>query len=339
MDDVPDPREQRRPPRIRRPHAHEIGSLLPWSLVAVLGDPIMILAPFILTAAMILAVLGLGSTGQAQLIVPVVSPPPLDAYQDVGAIQLFAHGTLATWLLRAAFLVLRAGAIAALAGLAIRRARGLVPDLRQALADGVARARTLAGLELVAFGVFASVLVLRASLIEGRNDSSVETALLFGVLFLPTAFIAALADGLAAGPALRRSFAFLRRRPLGHLTVSFGLFAGVRGIERLATAGELGRPPALSTTLLAFLCALLTMVALTALARRYLLLYSDAAVAARPSPRPARLLRGPAPAERTRDRRAGRGGPASEATGEPADASAEPVEGPAADLLPFPGPG
>ncbi|MBI4728454.1 MAG: hypothetical protein HY775_03000 [Acidobacteria bacterium] len=273
--------------RIRRPQPHEIGSVVPWGILSVAGDPSLLLVPFIELAGLLLAVLALGSSGQPEVVVPLVSIPPVDAYQDVGAIDLFVSGSVRTWILRLSFLAVRTLAFGALACLAVQRARGAVPDLRAAVATVRARIRALGAIELVSFAAFGSVLILRGPLTQGRSDPSVRAGLLVGALFLPTALIAAAADGLGAGRALRRSFLWVVRRPLGHLAVSLGAFAATGALERLAVAGGHGRAPALPTTLLAFATAFATAVAVAVLARRYELLYSDAAIARRRHPPPA----------------------------------------------------
>lgn len=292
--------------RIPRPRPYEIGSLLPWTLRATCGDPILLLVPLVEVVALTLLVLAVGAPGEPEILLPLVSLPPVDAFQDVGMVDLVAGSEVWTWVLRGLFLVVRVYAFGALAALAIERARGGAPAVRTALARVRERRSTLLFLELVSFGAFGSVLVLRSSLPEARADDSVGAALVFGVLFLPTAFLAAVADGLPAGRALRRSFLWMRRRPLGHLVVSIGYVAALNGLYRLTVAGAIGRPTPVATALFAFAVAFVAMLFLTGLARRYDLLYSEGSVAEWTAARRA-TGKEKAPAEtRARGKRAGR---------------------------------
>jgi hypothetical protein len=265
--------------------------------------------PAISLVALILAALALSAPAEPDVLIPLVSLPPVDAYQDVAVVDLGVDGTLQTWVLRLLFWGLRIALFGTFVALAVDRARGRAPELAAALRRVRERVSTLAFLELLSFGAFGATLVLRAGVEEARTDGSIAGALLFGLLFLPNAFVAAVSDGLPAGTALRRSLGWTRHKPLGHLVLIAGYAAALNGLGALATAGETGRLAAFPLTLLAFAAAVVTAIFLVALARRYELLYSDRTSAPAP-PRPGlrALLEGPAPAERTRDRRAARGG-------------------------------
>lgn len=295
-------------PRRRLPRAQpwNIGSVLPWAASATVGDPLLVLVPFVSLVGLVLVYLALGLPGEPEVLVPVISLPPVDAYQDVASVDLVTEGAAANWLLRALFLALRVAAFGTVVALAAQRVRPARPDLAAAVRRVRERLSTLAFLQLLSFAAFGATLLLRAGLAEGRSDGSVSGALLFGLLFLPNAFVAATVDGLPAGAALRRSFAWVRHRPLGHIATVLLYAAALDGIEELAGAGETARPAAFPLTLLAFTSTLVTTVFLVALTRRYEVLYS------RRAPGPSRAARprvalyrgGLSPAERTRDRRA-----------------------------------
>lgn len=226
----------------------------------------------------------------------------------MAVIDLGVDGTVPTWVLRVFFWGLRILLFGTLVALTVDRVRGRAPDLAAALRRVRERLSTLAFLELLSFAAFGATLVLRAGVKEARTDGSIAAALLVGLLFLPNAFVAAVADDLPAGTALTRSFAWVRHKPLGHLVLVVAYAAALNGLGALATAGETGRLAALPLTLLAFGAAIVTAIFLVAMARRYELLYSDgASVPAAPRSSLRAVLEGPAPAERSRDRRAARG--------------------------------
>jgi hypothetical protein len=275
--------------RIRRKRAPEpwrLGSLAGWSLTSLAGDPILLLLPLFSLVALLLIVLSLGLAATPDIVVPLVSLPPLDAFQDVGVIDLGNHGTAATWAMRVAALLIRTIVFGVLVRLAVQRARGRESDAGDAARFVRRRFRTLGFLELTSFALFGVTLALSANPASLRDDGAIGTALLFGVLILVNAFCAAAADEAPAGAALRRGFRWMRRRPLGHIALVLLYGLATNGLFRLATVGEPLAGRALPMTLYAFLSSLVTMVFVLAFARRYLSLYAEerATVAAVPRP-------------------------------------------------------
>jgi hypothetical protein len=250
------------------------GTLLPWSAAAVVGDPLLVIVPFAALVGLILAALAVSAPADPDVLLPLLSLSPIDAYQDVAIVDYAGVGTAATWALRALFWAIRVAVTGTIVVLVVQRAREQRTDLVAAVRTVRERVGAVAFLELLAFAAFGSTLVLRAGLADARSDGSVAGALFFGLLFMPNALIAALADGLPAGRALARSFAWVRRRPLGHVALVLAYAAAAGGLRALASAGETGRPPAFATTLLTFVAAFVTVVFLAALSRRYVLLYS-----------------------------------------------------------------
>ena len=247
---------------------------------------LLLVPPFILIALMLFA-FALGAPGRTEVILPLVSLPPIDAFQDVVLIDLGSRGALATWALRVLALAIRVAVFGLLVRLAVQRARGAAASLGDAANFVRRRLSTLAFLELLSFGAFGVSLSLGADLTSTRDDGAIGTALLFGVMILIGAFIAAAADEAPAGAALRAGLRRLRQRPLGHivLVVAYGFVSN--GLYRLASSGESGIPRALPLTLYAFLSALVTMGFLLAFTRRQLLLDAEPApVKARPDRRP-----------------------------------------------------
>jgi len=90
---------------------------------------------------------------------------------------------------------------------------------------------------------------------------------------LINAFLAAL-DGDSAGAAVRRGFAWVIKRPLGHLTLAVVATAASNAAYWAARAGELGAPRALPEAAFAAVHAVLVTAMLVAFARRYRLLYA-----------------------------------------------------------------
>jgi hypothetical protein len=249
-----------------------ISRVLGWATTALAGDPIMLLIPpFMLIGYMLLA-FALGAPGRAEVLLPLVSLPPIDAFQDLVIVDLGLRGSLATWLLRVAALLIRAAAFGVLARLAVQRARGALPSLGEA-ADFVRRRySTLAFLELISYGVFGVTLSLSADLTSTRDDGAIGTALLFGVAILMGMFVVAAAADAPAGATVKAGFRRLRRRPLGHVALVIVYGFASNGLYRLVSLGEPGRQRALPLTLYSFASALLTMWFLLAFARRHVLL-------------------------------------------------------------------
>lgn len=242
----------------------------------MVGDPVSILLPFSILVALVLVVLGLGVPGKPEVLVPLVSAPPIDAFIDGGSIELLGRSAAAQWALRGVLALVRAAAFGFIAAVAIERARGAQPRLDKAWARIVRRLRTLVALAGIS-SAFAWLLLERSSVDTAREAGTVGTGLLVATLFLPGAFVASLADDLTLGRALGRAALWVRRRPIGHLVLGTLYVAALNGLVRLATFGEPGTPPAFPLALYAFLAALLTATFAVAHARRYSLLYSTQA--------------------------------------------------------------
>ncbi|MFY9588693.1 MAG: hypothetical protein WAT66_14710 [Actinomycetota bacterium] len=296
--------------RIRRRKATppwRLGNVLGWSATALAGDPVLLLLPpFILIGLMLLA-FALGAPGRTEVILPLISLPPIDAFQDVVLIDLGSRGALATWVLRTVALAIRVLVFGILVRLAVQRARDAAASLGDAVTFVQRRLSTLAFLELLSFGAFGVSLSLSADLTSTRDDGAIGTALLFGVLILIGAFIAAAADEAPAGTALRAGVRRVRHRPLGHIVLVLLYGFASNGLYRLASSGESGIPRALPLTLYAFLSALLTTWFLLAFARRQVILDGEAPATGRQRrtrrPRPAKdEVPAPPPVRRRRAR-------------------------------------
>ncbi len=268
--------------RVAKAKPWDIGSLLPWSVAATFGDPVLLLLPVAMTVFGIVALLGIGATSAAecsrvagcpaQILVPFWSLPPFDAYQDAGAIGLATGSAPVVWLLRGAALLVRTTLFGVAAHLSLQRAHNESPDLGKAAAGVRTRLATLATLELVAFGAFGIPLVLgQGSLLApGRPVSQLGATI--GLAVLVNAFLAAFETPnawAAVGTGLER----LRKRPLGHLALCVLATAASNGVYWLATAGEAGRPRDLTLALYALVHAVVATVFLVAFARRWRLLY------------------------------------------------------------------
>jgi hypothetical protein len=262
--------------RIRRRRPAEewrLGRVLSWSASSLIGDPLLILAPMFGLVVLMLWVFALGAPARADVMMPLVSLPPVDAFLDVGVIEITERAAVEIWILRTVALVLRTAVFGLLVVLATQRARGELPSLGSAFQTLRRRFRTFAFLELVSFALFGVSLTIGADLASVRDDGAIGTALLFGVLILVGAFVAA-ADGLPAGAAFRRGNRWLRRRPLGQIALVFIYGFVSNGLYRLAAAGE-AVPRAFPLTLYAFVAALVTMWMLLAFARRSVLVYAE----------------------------------------------------------------
>lgn len=258
--------------RRRRPaEAWRAGRVLSWAATALVGDPVLILAPLFSVVVLMMWVFALGAPARADVLVPLVSLPPIDSFLDVGVIELTERAAAEIWALRALALALRTFVFGALVVLALARARGELPSLGAALHVLRTRIRTIAFLELVSFAVFGVSLILGADLASVRDDGAIGTALLFGVAILTGPFLAA-ADGDPAGRAFRRGNRWVRRRPVGHLALVLLYGFASNGLFRLAAAGE-AAPRAVPMTLYGFVASLVTMWMLLAFARRSVLLY------------------------------------------------------------------
>jgi uncharacterized membrane protein len=218
---------------------------------------------------------GFGAPGRPEVLLPLVSLPPIDAFQDVVIVDLGARGGPATWLLRVLMLLVRTAAFGVLLHLVVQRARDRAPALGEALAFVRRRFSTLAFLELLSFAAFGVSLSLGADLTSTRDDGAIGTALLFGVLLLIGMFVAAAADEVQAGTAARRGLRRIVRRPLGHIGLVLLYGAGTNALYRLASVGETGWPRALPLMLYSFVSVLVTTWFLLAFARRQMILDAD----------------------------------------------------------------
>jgi hypothetical protein len=260
--------------RIRRRRPAEewrLGRVLSWSAASLFGDPLLLLAPLFAVVVLLLWAFALGAPARADVMMPLLSLPPVDAFMDLGVIEIVERSAVQIWALRIAALVLRTIVFGVLVIIATQKAHGRLPSLGDALRTLRERFRTFAFLELVSFALFGVSLTLGADLASVRDDGAIGTALLFGVMILTGAFVAA-ADGAPAGTALRRGNRWLRRRPLGHLALVLIYGFASNGLFRLAAAGEV-TPRAFPLTIYAFVAAMLTMWILLAFARRSALLY------------------------------------------------------------------
>lgn len=263
--------------RIRRRRPAEpwrLGRVLSWATTALAGDPLLILAPLFGLIVMMLWAFALGAPARADVLMPLLSLPPVDSFLDVGVIEISDRAAVEIWALRTVALTLRTLVFGILVILAIQRACGRLPSLTDALRTLRERWRTFAFLELVSFAVFGVSLTLSADLASVRDDGAIGTALLFGVLILTGPFLAA-ADGLPAGTAFRRGNRWLRRRPLGHLALVIGYGFASNGLFRLAAAGGAGASKAFPLTLYAFVAGLFTTWMLLVFARRFVLVYAS----------------------------------------------------------------
>lgn len=239
-----------------------------WATVAVAGDPLLLLIPAAAVVVWLLVALGLGAPARAEVIVPLLTAPPADSYQDIGIAGLAGLTGAASWIARAVFAAGRTLLFASIAVMAVRRAHGDPAGMDSVAAGLRARAGTFAFLGACSFG-YALLVSQQVSLDPGRDASLAATALMAGMLVLPGAFVAS-ATGRRGLRALGRGIA--ARRPLGHVVLVIGYGAAINGLYRLASFGEPGRPRALPMTLYAVACALVTAVFAVTLARRAVLL-------------------------------------------------------------------
>lgn len=260
-----------------------------WAVVAVAGDPLLLLVPVGAAVTWLLVALGIGAPARAEVIVPMITAPPAGSYQDIGIAGLGQLGDGGIWVAHVLFAAARTMLDATLAVMAVARARGraaATPAIRAALRE---RAGTFAFLGACSFG-FALLVSRQVSLDPGRDASIAATALMAAMLVLPGAFVAAAARP-RRGSVRRSGRPFAVRRLLGHLVLVAGYGTAVNGLYRLASFGEPGRGRALPLTLYALVAALVTAVFMAAIARRTVTLD-----AARPGPVPAPAAPAPTPA-------------------------------------------
>lgn len=261
--------------RIRRRRAAppwRLSRVAGWATTALFGDPVLLLAPVFVFIAMMLFAFALGAPGRPEVLLPLVSLPPVDAFQDLVIIDLTTRSDVATWLLRATAVLLRTAMFGALLHLAVQRARDAAPSLSDAVAFLRRRFSTIAFLELLSYAAFGMTLSVGADLTSTRDDGAIATGLLFGVWLLAGFFLAATVEEVAAGAAVRRGFGRSVRRPIGNLGLVVLYGFTTNGLYRLASTGETGWPRALPLTLYGFLSALVTMWFLLAFSRRQSLL-------------------------------------------------------------------
>lgn len=280
-------------------------------MVAVFGDPAMLLVPALGLAAVTIMVVGLGAPGRPELIVPALAAPPADAFTDAAVLGLVERTPAVGWAARVAAIALRALVFGSVAAVAAARAAGEMPSLAGALRRVARCAPALAFIAALA-AAYAWLASGGGPVDPGRDAGVAGTALVGGMLFLPGAFVAAVTDGRGPAGSLRRSGRWVLRRPLGHLGLVAGYALAFGGAIRLALFGEVARPRALPVTLYALVAALVTAVFAAALARRHALLYADAVHRA-DRPRggigPARTARRQPGESATRSKRAGTGAP------------------------------
>jgi len=258
--------------RRRAPPPWRLSRVLAWATAALFGDPLLILAPPFLFIGLMLVAFGLGAPGRPEVLLPLISLPPIDAFQDVVIVDLGSRGAIATWVLRVLMLLLRTAAFGILLHLVVQRARDRAPALGEAVAFVRRRFSTLAFLELISFAAFGVTLSLSADLTSTRDDGAIGTALLFGVLLMVGMFVAAAVEEVPAGTAVKHGLRRVVRRPLGHLGLVLLYGAGSNGLYRLASMGETGWPRALPLILYSFVSVLLTTWFLLAFARRQMML-------------------------------------------------------------------
>jgi len=258
--------------RRRAPPPWRLSRVLAWATAALFGDPLLILAPPFLFIGLMLVAFGLGAPGRPEVLLPLISLPPIDAFQDVVIVDIGSRGAFATWVLRVLMLLLRTAAFGILLHLVVQRARDRAPALGEAVAFVRRRFSTLAFLELISFAAFGVTLSLSADLTSTRDDGAIGTALLFGVLLMVGMFVAAAVEEVPAGTAVKHGLRRVVRRPLGHLGLVLLYGAGSNGLYRLASMGETGWPRALPLILYSFVSVLLTTWFLLAFARRQMML-------------------------------------------------------------------
>lgn len=254
------------------PPPWRLSRVVGWATTSLFGDPVLLLAPVFAFIAMMLFAFSLGAPGRPEVVLPLVSLPPFDAFQDLVIIDITTRSDLATWLLRAVALLLRTAMFGVLLHLAVQRARDAAPSLSDAVAFVRRRFSTLALLQLLSYAAFGMALSVGANLTSTRDDGAIATGLLFGVWLLAGFFVAAATEEVPAGTAVRRGFGRTIRRPLGNLGLVLLYGFATNGLYRLASTGETGWPRALPLTLYGFLSALLTMWFLLAFSRRQSLL-------------------------------------------------------------------
>lgn len=246
--------------------------MLGWATGALFGDPVLLLTPVFVFIGLMLLAFSLGAPGRPEVMLPLLSLSPIDAFQDVVIIDLTSRADAATWVLRAAALVVRTVTFGVLLHLAAQRARDAVPSLSEAAGFMRRRFSTIGFLELLSFAGFGVTLSLGANLTSTRDDGAVGTGLLFGVWILIGMFVEAALEEAPAGTAVKRGLGRVFRRPLGHLGLVLLYGFATNGLYRLASMGETGWPRALPLTLYSFVSALLTMWFLLAFSRRQSLL-------------------------------------------------------------------
>jgi hypothetical protein len=93
--------------RRRSPESWRLGRVLSWSASALFGDPLMILAPLFGVVVLMMWTFALEAPARADVLVPLVSLPPIDAFLDVGIVELTDRAAVGIWILRTVALALR----------------------------------------------------------------------------------------------------------------------------------------------------------------------------------------------------------------------------------------
>jgi hypothetical protein len=273
--DTPEPEVDEPPQRLRprRAEPWNIGSVIPWGVIATLGDPLLLILPLLFATAGILATLGIGAPAAPETLVPVWSIPPFDAYQDAGVIDLAVHSTVVTYIVRALFLIVRTALFGTLLHLAMQRSRDAVPALRQAFAAVRRSFGVLLVLELVSWSLFGIPLVLGQGTLLSAGRQVSQLGAMVGQLVLINAFAAGL-DGAGLYRSFRVGLRWTVRRPLGHLALAIVATAASNGVFWVARTGELGSARALPLAAYALAHSVVVVCFLVAFARRYRLLYA-----------------------------------------------------------------
>ncbi|MCA1833103.1 MAG: hypothetical protein LC750_10340 [Actinobacteria bacterium] len=274
----------------RRARPSDFGSIIPWGIVATVGDPLLLLAPLATATFGVLALLGAGVTNAplcsatqgcaGSVLVPVWSLPPFDAYQDAGAVQLAATLTWTIWIARLVAIVVRAAVFGTIAHLAVQRARDATPDLAAAARAVRDRFPTLVLLELTSFGLFGIPLVLGQGSLASPGRQISQLGGLVGQILLINAFFGAFTEDRAWG-AIRGALRWMRLRPLGHLALAVAATAASNGVFWLSRAGEIGTGRPVTLAVFAAVHALVATVFLVAFSRRFVLLYATTAKTSR----------------------------------------------------------
>ncbi|MCI0346066.1 MAG: hypothetical protein L0221_11585, partial [Chloroflexi bacterium] len=110
-----------------------MGRVFAWASGALAGDPLLILAPLFAAVGLMLWAFALGAPARPDVLMPLVSLPPVDSFLDVGVIELTDRSAVEIWALRIAALVIRTIVFGLFVIVATQRARGTLPSLSDAV--------------------------------------------------------------------------------------------------------------------------------------------------------------------------------------------------------------